>query len=518
MSKKFQIIVSIFLVIIFVGIGVLWKESIRNRKKALKNASAIEYIQKESQKNLKLQNAIERLYALSRDLALERDPRKSSRKACEFLTEESSNRQEVAKSYHCLSELELESNSLESDLAAIKYSSLALEADFDEEFALHLAKIIIGPDAQEVRKIFAQNDYGDRAENFVSRNKSDEIKLLELLSQSNIVALKARAEYRLSYIHKLGIRGSNLIKAFEHQKKVLELTKIKPSKQTRVAFVFNDKYSPYALTTIASILLSSDLGNKYNFYVVMDKDDPILEASIEKIEHLKKIRNFDIEYITMPKDVIERNKKIFDFAIERFPKVVFFNLYLHEVFKNFDSMIFLDVDIIVNRDLHALQEKYLGMKNSLMAGAVDPLSANLTKNRSPDCYFNDVSKYLNTGVLVLNLKKMRESNFSQRMLNDFFKGTCNPPKFADQDVLNSVLSKSTLSDRWNNAAACYDWIPTSHIQFMPFIKHYMGNSKPWGKWVEKLEPLAQNPDEKLDDVILWQKHQKLVDYILNHEE
>jgi lipopolysaccharide biosynthesis glycosyltransferase len=90
----------------------------------------------------------------------------------------------------------------------------------------------------------------------------------------------------------------------------------------------------------------------------------------------------------------------------------------------------------------------------------------------------DIKNYLNSGVLLINLKGIRKNK------EDYLKLIMAPNYLADilpycgQDILNKYFSDKILRipHKWN--WLCYDWgqAPDDTVIF-----HYAGPIKPWGK-------------------------------------
>jgi lipopolysaccharide biosynthesis glycosyltransferase len=137
------------------------------------------------------------------------------------------------------------------------------------------------------------------------------------------------------------------------------------------------------------------------------------------------------------------------------------------LFPELDSIITLDVDIIVLRDLYSLQQSSL--KSYLVAGAAE---GQKVKDHSL-CKFP--YEYINVGVMSQNLKLMREINGADIILIKYQKIKSSESFrcliLPEQDVLNISFKNKIkfVSKRWN-------YIPSLgfNTKFMPFIIHYAG--------------------------------------------
>jgi lipopolysaccharide biosynthesis glycosyltransferase len=327
---------------------------------------------------------------------------------------------ELAEAYNCLAQVD------DDVYTAIKNTSYALESFYDDKYVQNLIKLI-------------DNDPN-------------------------------RAMYRKSLVHLLG-RESSLepvnydLEASAALQKQISVD-FNPRKTIDVAFVLNDKYVDYAKTTIASILLNADLNSDYNFYIVMDPTDPISAQSQAELKAMSKLRPYKIEFREFPLTIIP-DEEVFNKIT---PKLFIFKALLENVFPDLDSLIVLDVDILVQRDLYTLQHQP-NFNKFILAGA-------LSAQRLGETNCNFLYTYVNSGVLVYNLEMMRKTNNTQNILETFRDlGSLSSQCIAqpEQDALNILYSDQILhmSKRWN-------YIPAypSNTKCMPFITHYAG-VKPW---------------------------------------
>ena len=98
-----------------------------------------------------------------------------------------------------------------------------------------------------------------------------------------------------------------------------------------------------------------------------------------------------------------------------------------EIYPELDKMLYLDGDLIVVKDLEELYDTELGGHYAA------------TVAESGTMYYrhsivNDVAWYFNSGVMLLNLKKMREDHLSEKLIE--MKRTSTDNKLMDQNVFN----------------------------------------------------------------------------------
>ncbi len=528
-QKFLTIAAIIFAVLMVIAIVILWSKFLASNKRA-----KISLMEIQSKQNLidydKYENYplhhLDGLIRYSEFFAesfeesinqvanLDKEKLASLEKYCNFQIEEGIREFIVAKSYDCLAKINDIKNEPASVYKAIRDASSAIETLYVKSYAQNLARLIINGFEEEVKVTFTNSGYQGEIYDFINGKKDDELVLLAKLAESKYKQLRLNALYRMSIIHNFG-RASNseakqldLKLAAKFQKEVFEESGITPTKNTEIAFVFNDPHAKYGLTTIASILLNSDFDNHYNFHVVMYDGDEVSELNKQKLQQLQYIRPYNIEFHVFPKSVVEKNKDLFNLAAAQLPPLVLIKALMHHGLPTIDSSTVLDVDIIVLRDLYRLYKQEENFDNIFIAGALDPDLIQATKLRE-GCLGVSPLSYINSGVMTMNLKNMREYDATNIISERFWKSKCPKPGWFDQDIINVSLGDRIkyISTRWNMRAGIQGYY---NKEFMPFIVHYMGR-KPW---VEKIKQKIDAGESLPFDIKLWWAYSDLVNSIV----
>lgn len=117
----------------------------------------------------------------------------------------------------------------------------------------------------------------------------------------------------------------------------------------------------------------------------------------------------------------------------RWPLSAFTRLYAAELLPaELDRILYLDCDTIVRRNIHELNT--LHIDNAIFWGVKDCIGKGYKKNIgiAPD------GAYINAGVLLINLTKLRETNIKTRLESFMYKYK-KMINYADQDVLNGAF-------------------------------------------------------------------------------
>ncbi len=169
-------------------------------------------------------------------------------------------------------------------------------------------------------------------------------------------------------------------------------------------------------------------------------------------------------------------------------QVSFFRLYLPKVLPEQERCLFLDSDLVVRKDLSTLYHTELD--GVCFAGVTDRLCLEEDQLiRMRRMGIRD-GRYINTGVMVLDLSRLRQTGLDDRLLAHASE-TAYP--YLDQDVINFVCPEEIriLPKRYNvfsmDTVQHYEVlrgvIPDDMLEekdFLdPVIIHYIGPDKPW---------------------------------------
>lgn len=239
-----------------------------------------------------------------------------------------------------------------------------------------------------------------------------------------------------------------------------------------VFFTIDDDYAPYL-----GIALHSLIENASRDY---DYDINILHEGLSE-EHLRKLKalaepGFNLRFFHMADKIagIENachNKLRQDY----FTPTIFFRLFIPRMFPEYDKGIYLDSDIVVPGDISKmyeipLEDKLIGACRDLSICGIPELVAYTNRGVGVG-----IEHYINSGVLLMNLKALRSAKLDERFLE--LLTTYRFENIApDQDYLNVLCAKRIryLDPSW-------DAMPVIGQPEMehPQLIHYNLFAKPW---------------------------------------
>lgn len=272
-----------------------------------------------------------------------------------------------------------------------------------------------------------------------------------------------------------------------------------------VVLACDNNYAPYGAITINSIIQNASKDKNYDI-ILLHTD--ISDENQEKIQMLANGRkNISIRIIDVTPQLENIKKNLF---VHNFYSIAtYFRILIPQLCQLYKKVLYLDTDVIACRDVALLYDT--DITSYLLAATPDAAAicqANLGK-KMPDRdqtyrdYFQntlgvgDINKYFQAGVLVLNIKLLRENDIYSQFMNKL-KELPNP-FYVDQDILNSICygKVKLLESSWNHVThikSCNyfkGYIPeTLFQQFVkarqnPKIIHFTGPEKPWHnpKWI-----------------------------------
>jgi len=242
--------------------------------------------------------------------------------------------------------------------------------------------------------------------------------------------------------------------------------------------------------------------------IVISVNEKFLDISEEAIYSLSYYNNehinFYLIYSDIPQNKINSFKKFVEekcnntlYAIkfklleaENIPKILdginvgietYYRLFTPFLLpENIDKVLYMDVDLVCTDSILDIYNEEIG--DNYFVGCEDKgiTKEDLERLKLPLDY-----KYINAGVVLINLKKMRE-NFTEKKIVEMILEQCKDLRFLDQDFINKNFYNEikVISNKYN-------WIVKTckykDMPYKPAILHYAGSTKPWHDNVNRYE-------------------------------
>lgn len=241
-----------------------------------------------------------------------------------------------------------------------------------------------------------------------------------------------------------------------------------------IFFSVNDAYVPYLSVALNS--LKTNASKKYSYHIHILNDD--ISASNRKRLLRFSEKDFKIEFIPLTETMesIKGVSKLKGHQFEAFSSpTIYFRLFIPVLFPQYDKAIYLDSDIVVPGDISKLWETEL--EGNLIGACADYSIQHIAPfMHYIDTYVGvDHKNYVNSGVLLMNLKHLREVDIAGRFISwmEKYRFEAVAP---DQDYINALCWNSIkyLDPSW-------DTMPSDAMPKIvaPQIIHFNLDTKPW---------------------------------------
>ena len=239
-----------------------------------------------------------------------------------------------------------------------------------------------------------------------------------------------------------------------------------------IFYAIDDGYAKFVSVSIKSLIDNASKDYSYDINVIYEN------LSKENASRLKSLETDDVKIIltqmnqnlSMITDKLGNRLREYTFTL-----TIFFRIFIPCMFPKYDRCIYIDADTVISGDISKLYNENIG-ENYL--GCI--IDKSTIDNETLATYFEEVvgiprDKYINSGVLLMNCKKLRERKIDEKFLRLYTKYGFDVIA-PDQDYINAMCYGNIkyLSD-------IYDAMPNTNNKEVenPVIIHYNLFLKPW---------------------------------------
>jgi len=220
-----------------------------------------------------------------------------------------------------------------------------------------------------------------------------------------------------------------------------------------VVFICDENYVIPTVVAITSIYMHKNSDTICNIHILASD---ISEESKLKFQSLFKY-DFEIEIKDMSHSSFLDKCKIDNLHVST---AALYKFNIANIFFNLDKILYLDGDILVQKDI---TELYSIDISDVYAAVVKDYKPMTYKPPQPDKLKINHSAYFNSGVMLLNLKKMREEDIHNQLVDYRMHGI---NYFMDQDALNVVFEEKVkyISLYYNVMSSVMGFFKTEDIK------------------------------------------------------
>ena len=230
----------------------------------------------------------------------------------------------------------------------------------------------------------------------------------------------------------------------------------------------DNNYIPFLGVALKSIIDNVSKQNRYEIKVLYTS---VTEENKKKIEEYQ-TENVGIEFVNLSYKLQEIQEKLY--TRNYFSNTTYFRLFIPELYPDYDKAVYIDSDTITLVDIARLYNTEMG--DNLIAGIPDgavqaiPIFQDYVEKVVGVSNYNN---YFNAGIIVMNLKALREYKFQEKFLYMLEKIKFEVAQ--DQDYLNRLCKGRVklLGFEWNRMPAMGEQEGELNII------HYNLGCKPW---------------------------------------
>ena len=246
---------------------------------------------------------------------------------------------------------------------------------------------------------------------------------------------------------------------------------------------------------IHSVLEHADPSDRYRFYILTEEENVGMDDGFFELLAAK-FSNFTWEYRTIPAEVFANIR----LSVRYSSAATYYRLLAARLLPELEYGIYLDGDIAVFGDIADMLDCCMADSGTFFSDCYLAAAKDIGLRYGTDGFFarhrasigfsnEDITGYFNAGVLVMNLKKIREDGLEER----FVSLLANNYTFVDQDILNMVckgkvrylparfnIVANSIHNRYYAYHVCSD--PRDREDLLAdrsVISHYAGVVKPW---------------------------------------
>ena len=235
-----------------------------------------------------------------------------------------------------------------------------------------------------------------------------------------------------------------------------------------VFMAVDDGYIPFLGVALKSVIENSSKENKYDIKILYTK---VSEENKNKIKAYE-TENVSIEFVDLSSKLHEIEDKLY--TRNYFSNTTYFRLFIPELYPEYDKAVYIDSDTVTLADIADLYNTDMGdnLSAGIPDGAVQAIPV-FQEYVEKVVGVIDYNNYFNAGIIVMNLKALREYKFQEKFL--YMLGKIKFEVAQDQDYMNRLCKGRVklLGFEWNRMPAMGKREGTINLV------HYNLGCKPW---------------------------------------
>ena len=194
-----------------------------------------------------------------------------------------------------------------------------------------------------------------------------------------------------------------------------------------VVYSASDRYSELAGVSLTSLLINNQDVEEIHVFIL---DNGICPENKLRIQSVIKQYNRDVSFFSLPENLLGKEINLQKWNISTFGRLFEASILPESI----ERVVHIDCDTVINGSLKPIWNIKMGQ--AVVAGACDSLSDEYKRNIGME----PGDSYINAGVIVLNLKRIRELGLENKFF-DYISKHCHMLTYVDQEVLNACVQE-----------------------------------------------------------------------------
>ncbi len=237
---------------------------------------------------------------------------------------------------------------------------------------------------------------------------------------------------------------------------------------THIVTTLDSNYIQHCGVMLCS-LFKNNIQCKFKIWLIIDFEE---NRDLKKLRKFVKENNHLLHVIKIDGGVLKGFRTVHHITTATYYRLLIPDL----IDPNLKRVIYLDVDIVVNKEISQLWQFPL---EDVVIGAVPEHNF----ERHLELGIDSKSKYFNAGVMLINLAAWREQEITSKLLT-FLQENHQRLEMLEQDALNIILQNNwaELAFEWNATTLMLSADKQYNLgnkDSRSLIIHYTGFSKPW---------------------------------------
>jgi len=246
---------------------------------------------------------------------------------------------------------------------------------------------------------------------------------------------------------------------------------MKDENRLDIVFGIDDGYTDPLIVTAYSVIKNNLSFNEIYFHIITNGVSKNNQKKIKNLEGTFSGIHFDFTLVD------DTPFKEFPLNIKHISPISYGRFLIADIFGTLEKVLYLDADILVLGDLSELWS--VDIRDNCIAGSHKQYINRQFPGYKESIGLSQDSIYINSGVMLMNLKRIRRLNKTQELLANA-KKLKDTVRIQDQDIINITFNGEIKNVHKKYNYTDSDRREASLREEEVVIVHFNTQNKPWG--------------------------------------